>query len=308
MTSTPTLPEELIDLILDELNPQIPIERMYYEPLPNPALGSCLLVSKSLRHLALSKIFNHTKIFHKPQEPEKGQQLLALLRQILSPPAGSVLESVRPHIKALSCIFRLHHVHTNEWNANAKQFMGDENLAFVIKTISERDCCVTHFAFGMSEPSDSDIRWSLLSPDLQDALRCLIKSPNLVSLNISGIKYLPADLMVGAHLSDLRLEQSRGYQETPGNLTALTSDPQYSRLDCPLLESLYTDHSYQYLDSQVKLASLKKLVVHNEVAEDFANSQDIIQASADTLEHLSIEHYSKEHRALPSRSPDNILV
>ncbi|KDR80933.1 hypothetical protein GALMADRAFT_207857 [Galerina marginata CBS 339.88] len=291
MTSSHRLPVELFDLILNELNPQISTELDNNEPLSNPALGSCLFVSKFIRHLALSKIFNHTKFLHKPQEPKKGQQRLALLRQILTPPAGSVLESVRPHIKALSCIFQ-----RPAWNADAKQFMGDvdENLAFVIKTMSEGDCCVTHFAFKMSAP----IRWSLLNPDLQDALQRLIRSPNLVSLDIRGIKYLPTDLMVGAHLSDLRLQQFPDYQEGPEKWTALTSDPQYSRLDCPPLESLHTDHSYQYLDS--KLANLKKLVVHNDVAEDFANTQDIIQASADTLEHVSIEHSGIGQANLPA--------
>ncbi|KDR80934.1 hypothetical protein GALMADRAFT_136011 [Galerina marginata CBS 339.88] len=298
MASILALPEELVDLILDELNPQRSTELGDSGPLHDPALGSCLSVSKLFRHLAVSKIFKHTKIIHKPQEQEKGQQRLALLRQILTPPTGSVLESVGTHIKSLSCIFQLHHVPA--WNVNARQFMGDENLAFVVKRMSEGDCCVTHFAFGMSAPSDSDIRWSLLNLDLQHALRCLIRSPNLVSLDIRGIKYLPANFMVGAHLSDLRLQQFPGYEDGPKKWFALTFDPQYSRLDCPPLKSLYTDHSYQYLDSKTKLANLKKLIVHNAVAEDFANARDIIQTSVNTLEHVSIEHFGIGQPGIPA--------
>ncbi|KDR80923.1 hypothetical protein GALMADRAFT_241479 [Galerina marginata CBS 339.88] len=284
VTPTRNLPEELLDLITSELAPDLELkvdQRL--------ALGSCLSVSRSFRYHALSKLFRRVRISN--EDPKRGQRRMALLHQILA--ASTMLETVGPHIKELSFFFEkkmpISEPQIRGLSTDVREFIFHESLAYIIKKVHLN---IIRFAFEILPCSPFDIRWSRLTPDLQEALLSVTRSPYLKSLDIRNVRFLPATFLNGTYITDLRLQQY------PHNLI---TDPEYAKLDCPSLECLYTDHSYHYKDQMTTFTNLKKFVACSRFQEDFDEAWNIIKFSASTLEQIRIEQYNLADLMFPSQ-------
>ncbi|KDR80927.1 hypothetical protein GALMADRAFT_1357971 [Galerina marginata CBS 339.88] len=261
-TSGHRLPEELLGLIVHELAPHSLLDEEQ-----RVALASCLSISRSLRHYALSRLFKHVRISN---DPGKGPRRMALLRQILA--SSTTLENAGPLIKELSCF--LEHRPTvesltHDVNGRIRDFIF--HLAFIVNNAQY----ITRFAFEITPSFMLDVSWSELTSDLQDALQSIPRSPYLKSLEIRNLGFLPPTFLFGTHIVDLRLQQ------LPHDLT--------------------TDHSYQYRNPSTIFANLKRLVACNRLQANFDETWNIVKYSASTLEDLRVEQYNRHDLEFPSQ-------
>lgn len=268
------LPQDILELIVDAL-----AEDVNEDNSVRLTLGSCLSVSRWLRHLALVRLFRQITISSQVEANREGDAF-ANLRQILDPPPGLELEEVSRYIKDVKIVWVKDHY-------DLEEFLSHEDLPFVINKLHHESYGATSFALRGEESFHTDnIAWEELGPELQTALQSLARSPYLRTLVIDAVEFLPVDFLAGSTVTNLSLRQKRNRISTPG----LGMDPRYELvLDCPFtVKVLSTDYSIRYVDYKTKFTNLTTLKTVNWKEEQYMSSLAIIRLSAQSLEHLEL--------------------
>lgn len=296
--TTPRLPPELLDNIVDELQnlrlgaPDAITRRKYWD-----ALRTCILVSKEFRYRSLKHVYECVCIYNAQFGRGVARQVSIVaseLRKIMDPPPHFALGGVGSYITTVSLSFAIyalqHSVHASE---QVKEFLDDENLLFVLRKLHEQVHGITRFALNLSVGhyfTPRGVSWSDLSSSFQKIFCSLANSPHLRSLEVKNVNHIPLSLLRNRHLHSLHLQQN--IYDTTGaappplpSHASLVAHPHTTSLN-----KFWTDHSYRYSDI-IPLAladSLECLEATNTVITHVLETWDIVEMATQSLRCLKI--------------------
>ena len=232
----PEIPQELIDLIIDEVS-LLDCDDRALEKMP-VGLRSCLLVSTSFCRKARTHLFRNVG-FRSNQSIPILQELSTFLNLLLSssdyrnrnePPFIALGGPIAPLVKTF---------HLKCRNAiEAISIFDDLIFISVLRFLTGTSYGPSMVRFDIQKISLYPIErlnWELLSTPSQDAFRLLFQSSHLDAIHLYGVQNLPSNFLDGSQIKHLEILDAHCSTSTTVHPKAISNQLQ--------LESIYTDQS-----------------------------------------------------------------
>ena len=296
----PTLPQELLDRFIDEL------DTVALEPEPHPrdklttdCLRTCLLVSRSFRHRALPKLYNHIFLYEKYENDLiSTSDDLSLLLDVLAPRHEPRLEGIRalaPCVRALTILPMRREYVDPDAPQGLTGLITNSILPRILQVLhreQETGAGINYLNLSFSK-STTTVSWTNLPIPFRTGITILMTSQSLDTLQIRQMGIPGAiDIFLGGYLKHLTLE-AIFREEHIHDATSYAF---------PSLESLHTDNSIRIGTgegpSRQFLQNLKKLTLVNRGgdSEDVRRGLNALQRVTHCLQELRLEFQDSNSR------------
>jgi hypothetical protein len=206
MSTRPEIPQELIDLIVDEVSLLTPDERRF-ERLP-AGLRSCLLVSTSFCSRARSHLFRNIKF--KSKRPKLLLRELARFLDLLqSSSNGNAFAAIGGPMAALVKTF---HLPVAECGSTEEILSLFDSSTFIsiLRCLSGETYgpSMVRFTLKIYPPisqTSNRLNWKQLSTPSQVALLVFFRSPYLEAIHLFGFENLPSNFLDGSLIKHLEI-------------------------------------------------------------------------------------------------------